>query len=110
MKLVSLALLFASSEAIVLKTQMPTGQETLCAMRRTGKLDIEGTFFSETFKEHRDGGYNAVALAQVDLPKVLDETAFERFLQQNMGNNAGLVYNAQFQDAIRQPWNPMNTW
>ena len=101
MKFLSLALLFSSAEAITLRTQMPTGAETLCAMRRTGKLDIEGTFFSDTFKENRDGGFNAVAFVQLDKDdkapaKVLDETAFERFLQQNMGNNAGLVYNAQF--------------
>ena len=84
---------------------MPTGSETLCAMRKAGRLDLENTFFdTKNFKEHRDGGYNTQALVQVHgddekedkKKKVLDQTAFERHLQQNMGNGAGLVYNANF--------------
>ena len=107
MKLLSLAVLFTSVEAIRMKSSMPTGQETLCVMRRTGKLDLEGTFFNKKFNENRDGGFNAVALVQTDGDDeekkegkkgkpVLDQTSFERFLQRNMGNNAGLVYNAEF--------------
>merc|ERR1719265_296248 len=106
MKLISLAVLFSSVEAIRYKASMPTGAETLCVMRRTGKLDIENTWFKgKKWGEHRDGGFNAIALAQTsgddekkedDAKPVLDETAFERWLQRNMGNNACLVYTAEF--------------
>ena len=62
---------------------MPTGQETLCAMRRDGKLNLEDTYFSRGagFKEHRDGGFNTQALVQKEGegPK-LDQSSFERHL------------------------------
>ena len=109
MKLTSIALLLASTQAIRSKkealSQMPTAQETLCQMRRDGKLDLENAYFTPTAREHRDGGYNYQALAQGDDKKeekeklgheTLDQTAFERHLQANMGNNSGLVYNAKF--------------
>merc|ERR1712166_1443624 len=89
MKFILLAALVNSIDAIRMKSEMPTGQETLCVMRRTGKLDLETTYFSPDFKEHRDGGFNAVALAQVngddDKKKAraiapLDQTSFERIL------------------------------
>merc|ERR1719238_2250559 len=101
MKFTTLACLLASTSAIRKKSNMPTGQETLCAMRRAGRLDLENTFFdTKNFKEHRDGGFNTQALVQTgdegkekEKKKVLDQTSFERPLQQNMGNGAGLVYN-----------------
>ena len=103
MKLVALAALFATSSAIRMKSNMPTGSETLCAMRRAGRLDLENTYFdTKNFKEHRDGGFNTQALVQTgddegkSKGKILDQTSFERHLQQNMGNGAGLVYNANF--------------
>ena len=104
MKTIATALLLSAAGAITLRkealSQMPTGQETLCALRKDGKLNLEDTFFSRggAFKEHRDGGFNTQALAQAEPegegPK-LTESDFERHLQQNMGNNAGLVYNAK---------------
>merc|ERR1711907_405043 len=104
MKIAALCALFATSSAIRMKSNMPTGSETLCAMRRAGRLDLENTFFdTKNFKEHRDGGFNTQALVQTgdegegkSKGKLLDQTSFERHLQQNMGNNAGLVYNANF--------------
>ena len=55
--------LIAAVSAIRMRTEMPTGQETLCAMRRAGRLDLENTFFdTKNFKEHRDGGFNTQAL------------------------------------------------
>ena len=118
MKLFSLALLLTATQGIRKASKMPTAQETLCAMRRDGKLNLEDAYFAPSAKEHRDGGYNFQALAQGDDKEKkeklghdkLDQTAFERHLQVNMGNNSGLVYNDKFQDGIRQPWNPMNTW
>ena len=102
-----IALFLASAAAIRTQkealAQMPTAQETLCQMRRDGKLNLEDTYFQrgKTFNEHRDGGFNTQALVQVKdddkkQDKVLDQTSFERHLQQNMGNGAGLVYNANF--------------
>merc|ERR1711971_170808 len=89
-KMKNLALFVCGAAAIRIQkdnlAQMPTGQETLCAMRRDGKLNLEDTYFSRggSFKEHRDGGFNTQALAQgegkeVDGPK-LDESSFERHL------------------------------
>ena len=87
MKFTTLACLFASTSAIRMRSDMPTGQETLCAMRRAGRLDLENTFFdTKNFKEHRDGGFNTQALVQTtgddEKPKkkILDQTAFERHL------------------------------
>ena len=92
MKLTSLALLFTSATAIRLQkdslAQMPTAQETLCQMRRDGKLDLENAYFAPSAKEHRDGGFNYQALAQGDDKKeketlgheTLDQTSFERHL------------------------------
>ena len=88
MKTFAVALLIAGTSAIrttkEVLSQMPTAQETLCQMRRDGKLNLEDTYFQQgkSFREHRDGGYNTQALAQGDAegPK-LDETAFERHLQ-----------------------------
>ena len=110
MKIVAIAALFATSSAVTLRSRMPTGSESLCAMRRAGKLNLEDTYFAagKTFNEHRDGGFNTEAVQLRDdgdepAPKkgakkerVLNQTDFERHLQQNMGNNAGLVYNANF--------------
>ena len=87
MKLFALAALLSASQAIRKHSElhMPTAQETLCSMRRDGKLNLEDTFFDrgQGFKEHRDGGFNTQALAQGEGgegPK-LTETDFERHLQ-----------------------------
>ena len=86
MKFTILALV-ASTSAIRMKSEMPTGQETLCAMRRAGRLDLENTYFdTKNFKEHRDGGFNTQALVQVEgddekpKKKILDQSSFERHL------------------------------
>ena len=64
MKIFAIALLLTSTEAIRLKSEMPDAQDTLCVMRRNGKLDLENTYFGgkDQFNEHRDGGYNTQAL------------------------------------------------
>ena len=93
MKCTALALFLSSTQAIRTQkdalAQMPTAQETLCQMRRDGKLDLENAYFTPSAKEHRDGGYNYQALAQGDDKKdekeksghdTLDQTAFERHL------------------------------
>ena len=85
----TIACLIASTTAIRMTSNMPTGSETLCAMRRAGRLDLENTFFdTKNFKEHRDGGFNTQALVQVEgdakaaaKEPILDQTSFERHLQ-----------------------------
>ena len=69
MQLTALILLVTGTEAIRKNnfSQMPTGQGTLCALRKDGKLNLEDTYFSRGeggFKEHRDGGFNTQALVQ----------------------------------------------